>query len=237
MHQVCQSHQWLHVLWKVVSSGGEDHPPSLQVGKAWCCGSVAQLCLIVTPWTAASQASLAFTISLSLLKFLSIGSAMPSNHLILCHSFLFFPLIFPSIRVFFQCKGEGSQHPKNWSICNLPISGNFHQHVKMLYSPVSPLKLIRRKISVTFQAHLSRIYLYPVYINHRNLFFHLCGGRGWGRRGHLMCIFSETMHLVWHTNTLYRQRFLNILWEPRPVILFNDSSMPQLHIPRDHYEF
>ena len=36
-----------------------------------------------TPWTAAPQASLSFTISRSLSKFMSIASVMPSNHLIL----------------------------------------------------------------------------------------------------------------------------------------------------------
>ena len=40
--------------------------------------------LFVTPWTAAHQASLSFTISQSLLKLMSIESVMPSNHLILC---------------------------------------------------------------------------------------------------------------------------------------------------------
>ena len=40
------------------------------------------------------------TISQSLQKFMSIESVMPSNHLILCHSLLFLPSIFPSIRVF-----------------------------------------------------------------------------------------------------------------------------------------
>ena len=52
-----------------------------------------------TPWTAACQASLSFTISWSLLKLMSIESAMPSNHLILCHPLLLLPSIFPSIRV------------------------------------------------------------------------------------------------------------------------------------------
>ena len=52
------------------------------------------------PWTAAHQASLSFTISYSLLRFMSIESVMLSNHLILCHSLLLLPSIFPSIRVF-----------------------------------------------------------------------------------------------------------------------------------------
>ena len=40
-----------------------------------------------TPWTAARQASLSFTVSQSLLKLKSIESVMPSNHLILCLPF------------------------------------------------------------------------------------------------------------------------------------------------------
>ena len=44
--------------------------------------------LFVTPWTGACQAALSFTISWSLLKFMSTESVMPSNHLILCHLFL-----------------------------------------------------------------------------------------------------------------------------------------------------
>ena len=56
--------------------------------------------LFVTPWTAAWQASLSFTISQSLLRLTSIESLMPSNHLILCHPLLLLPSIFPSIRVF-----------------------------------------------------------------------------------------------------------------------------------------
>ena len=56
--------------------------------------------LFETPWAAAHQASLSFTISWSLLKFMSIVSVMLSNHLILCHPLLLLSSIFPSIRVF-----------------------------------------------------------------------------------------------------------------------------------------
>ena len=51
-------------------------------------------------WTAAHQASLFFTISQSLFKFMSIELMMPSNYLILCHPFLLLPSVFPGIRVF-----------------------------------------------------------------------------------------------------------------------------------------
>ena len=56
--------------------------------------------LFVTPWTAACQAFLFITNSQSLLKLMSIASAMPSNHLIFCHPLLLLPSIFPRIRVF-----------------------------------------------------------------------------------------------------------------------------------------
>ena len=54
----------------------------------------------VTPWTAASQASLLITNSRSLLKLMSIESVMPPNYLILCQYLRLQPSFFPSIRVF-----------------------------------------------------------------------------------------------------------------------------------------
>ena len=71
--------------------------------------------LFVTPWTAARQASLSFPIPWSLLKLMAIESVIPSNHLILCHLFLFPLSIFPSFRVF---SNESTLHirwPKYWS--------------------------------------------------------------------------------------------------------------------------
>ena len=49
--------------------------------------SLSHVWLSATPWTAAYQISLSFTISGSLLKLMSIESMLPSNHLILCHLF------------------------------------------------------------------------------------------------------------------------------------------------------
>ena len=54
----------------------------------------------VTPWTAACQSSLSFTVSWSLLKLMYIYSVMLSNHLILCQPLFLLPSIFPSIMVF-----------------------------------------------------------------------------------------------------------------------------------------
>ena len=78
--------------------------------------SVTQLCL--TLWdsrTAAHQASLSITNSWSLLKLMSNESVMPSNHLILCCSFLLLHSIFSSIRAFSKESLLCIRWPKYWS--------------------------------------------------------------------------------------------------------------------------
>ena len=57
--------------------------------------SLSQVQVFETPWTAARQASLPFTISQSLLKLMSIESVMLSNHFILCHPLLLLASVFP----------------------------------------------------------------------------------------------------------------------------------------------
>ena len=76
--------------------------------------SLSCIRLFTTPWTAARQASL-ITIFRSLLKLMSIASAMPSNHLILCHPLLLPPSVFPSIRVFSNESVLRIRWPKYWS--------------------------------------------------------------------------------------------------------------------------
>ena len=65
--------------------------------------SLSCIQLFVTPWTAAHQASLSFTISWTLLKLMPFESVMPSSHLILCRPLLLPPSIFPRIRSFPMC--------------------------------------------------------------------------------------------------------------------------------------
>ena len=62
----------------------------------------------------ARQVSLSFTTSQSLLKLMSLGSVMPSNHLILCHPLLLPPSIFPCIRVFSSELTLCIRWPKFW---------------------------------------------------------------------------------------------------------------------------
>ena len=69
-----------------------------------------------TPRTAACQASLSITNSQNLLKFMSIKSVMPSNHLIFCRPLLLLPpSILPSIRVFSNELVLRIRWPKYWS--------------------------------------------------------------------------------------------------------------------------
>ena len=71
--------------------------------------------LFAIPWTAARQASLSITNSQSLLKLMSVKSAMSSNHLTLCHPLLLLPSIFPSIRVFSKRSVLRITWPKYWN--------------------------------------------------------------------------------------------------------------------------
>ena len=77
--------------------------------------SLSHVLLFAIPWTAACQASLSITNSWSLLKFMSIESVMPSNHLILCSPLLLLPSVFPSIRVFSSESVLHIRWPKYWS--------------------------------------------------------------------------------------------------------------------------
>ena len=99
--------------------------------------------LFVTLCTAACQASLSFTVSWSLLKFMSAELVMPSNHLILCHPLFLLPSIFPSIRVFSNESALRIRWPKYWSF-SLSISpsndysGLIPSRMDWIGSPCSP---------------------------------------------------------------------------------------------------
>ena len=71
--------------------------------------------LLGTSWFAALQASLSFTISQSLLRFLSIESVMLSSHLILFHPLPFSLQSFPASESFPNKSGLHIRLPKYWS--------------------------------------------------------------------------------------------------------------------------
>ena len=67
--------------------------------------------LFATPWTAACQASLSFTVYQSLLKFMPLELMMPSSHLILSLPLQLLPSVLPRFRVFPMswCFASGGQ--------------------------------------------------------------------------------------------------------------------------------
>ena len=92
--------------------------------------SLSHVQLFETPWTAAHQTSPSLIISQSLLKFMSIESVMPWNHLILCCPLLLLPSIFPSIRVFpvnqfFASGGQSIGASASASVLPMNIQGWF----------------------------------------------------------------------------------------------------------------
>ena len=77
-----------------------------------------------TSWTIACQPSLSSVIFQSFLKLMSTESMTLSNHLILCHSLLHLPLVFPAIRVFSNQLALHIRWPKYWSISFSNIPSN-----------------------------------------------------------------------------------------------------------------
>ena len=75
---------------------------------------LSRVLLFVTPWIAARQASLSFTISHNLLNLMSVESVILSNHLVLC-PLLHLLSIFPSIRVLSNKLVLHLRWPKYWS--------------------------------------------------------------------------------------------------------------------------
>ena len=75
----------------------------------------------VISWTEACQASLSLIIFWCLPKFMSTESVIPSNHFILCHSVLFLPPIFPSIKVFSNESAVCIRWPKYWSLTSASV--------------------------------------------------------------------------------------------------------------------
>ena len=91
--------------------------------------SISHVRLFATPWTIAHQASLSFTISWSLLKFMSIESVMLSKHLILCHPLLLCLQYFPATGSFLMSRlftsGGQSIRAASASVLLMSIQGWF----------------------------------------------------------------------------------------------------------------
>ena len=112
--------------------------------------------LFATPWTAARQASLPFTISQSLLKLMSIESMMPSNHLILCHPLPLLPSIFPSIRVFSNESALPIRWPKCWSFSFIISPFNEYSGLISFRTDWFDLLAVQRTLQSLLQNHSSK---------------------------------------------------------------------------------
>ena len=112
--------------------------------------------LFATPWTAAHQASLSFTVSQSLLRFMSIKLVMPSNHLILCRPLLLLPSIFSSTRVFSSESALHIRWPKYWSF-NFSISSS-NEYSRLISSKIDWFDLaVQGTLRSLFQHHSLKI--------------------------------------------------------------------------------
>ena len=111
--------------------------------------------LFVTPWTAAHQASLSFTISQNLLRFMFTESVMLSNHLILCWPLLLSPSIFPSIRIFYNELALHIRWPKCWSFSfSISHSNNIQDWFPLgLTGLILQSKGLSRVFNTTIQKH------------------------------------------------------------------------------------
>ena len=110
----------------------------------------------MTPWTAAHQASLFFTISWSLLKLTSTESVIPSNHLVLCHPLLFLPSIFPGIRVFSNELALRIRWPKYWSFSFSISPSNEHPGLISFRMDWFDLLAVQGTLKSLLQHHSSR---------------------------------------------------------------------------------
>ena len=112
--------------------------------------------LFATTWNVAYQASMSFTISGSLPKFMSIESVMPLNHLILSPSMLLLSSIFPSIRVFSDESALHIRWPKYWSFSfNISPSNEYSGLISFSIDWFDCLT-VQRTLKSLFQHHSSK---------------------------------------------------------------------------------
>ena len=125
--------------------------------------------LFVTPWTTAHQAFLSITNSRSLPQLMSIESVMPSNHLILCHTLLLLPSIFPNIRVFSNESVLCIRWPKYWSFSfGISPSNEYSGWICFLIFHTGTFKL-RDACGICWRSHCLVILKNPIQILALNL--------------------------------------------------------------------
>ena len=107
---------------------------------------VVQLCLTLQPHELQDRLPCPL-LALSLLRFISIDSVMPTNHLILCHPLLLLPSIFPSIRVF---SNESALHIRWPKCCNFSISPSNEYSGLISFRTTGLISLLAKGLSRVF---------------------------------------------------------------------------------------
>ena len=96
-----------------------------------CCSVLICIQLFATPWTAAHQASLSFTVSRSMLRFTSFALLIPPNHLIPCYPFSFISIMpcisvdtrYRYVFIFTQSFAWALQEQKDENLCGPSYMG------------------------------------------------------------------------------------------------------------------
>ena len=129
----------------------------LRLAKLCCwCLSVAQSCLTPCDPMDCSTPGFCVLISWSLLKFMSIESVMPSNHLILCDPLLLLPSIFPNIRVFSNKSVLRIRWLKYWSFSFNISPSNDHPGLISFRMDWLDLLAVQRTLKSLLQHHSSK---------------------------------------------------------------------------------
>ena len=99
------------------------------------------------------QGSLPFTISRSLLKFMSIELVMPSNHLIICCPLPLLPSVFPRISVFSKELALCLRWPKSWSFSFSTSPSNVYSELVSFRIDWFDLLTVQRTLKSLLQHH------------------------------------------------------------------------------------
>ena len=153
-----------------------------------------------TPWTAAHPVSVSITNSWGLLKFMSIESVMPPNHLILCHPLFLLSSNFPSIRVLSNESVLCIRWPKYWSFSfSITLSIEYSDFIFFridwfeLLTVQGTLKSLLQLLSVKLKKIPSILFYQRIIFNHKWMLksfihlFQIC-------RDGIICGFSLLFH-------------------------------------------
>ena len=154
---------------------------------------------MMSPWTAAHQASPSFTIFRYLLILMSTESIMPSNHLILCRPFLLLPSIFPSIRVFSNESALHIRWPKYWSFSFSISPFNEYSGLISFRTDWLDLLAVQGTLKSLLQHHCSKASILSAQLSLWSN-SHICTWKNHGFDGTYLCWQSDVCafeHVVW----------------------------------------